>query len=83
MATELEIDAICMRISSRLESLNRLPHEVRSELFGDSWPAMWGMRNRIAHTYTQVEPSVVIATLNMDLPEIRKQILNHLDQQCA
>ncbi|WNM26406.1 DUF86 domain-containing protein [Demequina capsici] len=78
VATELEIDAICMRLASGLESLSRLPEEIRTELFGSTWAAMWGMRNRIAHTYAQVEAPVVIATLEEDRPHIRTLIVDYL-----
>ena len=40
---------------------------------------MWGMRNRIAHTYARVEEAVVIATVRDDVPEIRSRIRAYLD----
>jgi len=40
---------------------------------------MWGMRNRIPHTYSRVEETVVIATVRDDLPEIRTRIRAYLD----
>ncbi len=73
------IDAICMRISAGLEALNALSTGTREQLFGDQWPAMWGMRNRIAHTYSRVEEEVVIATVRDDLPEIRTRIRAYLN----
>jgi uncharacterized protein with HEPN domain len=76
---EKTIDAICMRISAGVEALSALPARSRDRLFGDQWPAMWGMRNRIAHTYSRVETAVVIATVRDDLPEIRARTRAHLD----
>lgn len=76
---EKTIDAICMRISAGIEALNALSPSRRNQLFGDQWPAMWGMRNRIAHTYSRVEVAVVIATVRDDLPEIRARIRAHLE----
>ena len=76
---EKTIDAICMRISAGIEALNALSPHRRDQLFGDEWPAMWGMRNRIAHTYSRVEVAVIIATVREDLPEIRSRIRAYLD----
>ncbi len=76
---EKTIDAICMRISAGIEALNALSPSRRNQLFGDQWPAMWGMRNRIAHTYSRIEVAVVVATVREDLPVIRAQIRAYLD----
>lgn len=76
---EKTIDAICMRVSAGIEALNALSPSRRDQLFGDQWPAMWGMRKRIAHTYSRVEVAVIIATVREDLPEIRERIRAYLD----
>lgn len=67
---EKTVDAICMRIAAGVESLHALEPERRAELFGDAWSTTWGMRNRIAHTYSRVEPSVIMATVRLDLPPL-------------
>ena len=72
------IDAICMRIAAGVDALDGVSRELRDQLFGDTWPAMWGMRNRIAHTYALVEESVVVATVRKDLPELRARIEAHV-----
>lgn len=72
------LDAICMRIAAGVDSLNSLSQELRDQLFGEEWYAMWGMRNRIAHTYARVEEEVVVATVHIDLPEIRLRIDRYL-----
>ncbi len=59
--------------------LNALSPSRRNQIFGDQWPAMWGMRNRIAHTHSRVEEDVVIVTVREDLPEIRARIRSYLD----
>jgi uncharacterized protein with HEPN domain len=64
------IDAVCMRLAAGIESLSRLDAETREELFGRTWPAMWGMRNRIAHGYLLVETSIVRSTVERDIPSI-------------
>lgn len=64
------IDAICMRLSAGIEVLAGLDDATRGRLFGDSWPQMWGMRNRIAHGYLLVSPAIVRTTLQRDVPGI-------------
>ena len=71
---QMVVDAICMRLSAGVEVLNRLDPADRDALFGDSWPLMWGMRNRIAHGYLLVEPTIIRRTLDTDIPAIIKQI---------
>ena len=39
-------------------------------MFGDAWPLMWGMRNRIAHGYLLVDTDIVRRTLEHDIPPI-------------
>lgn len=71
---QLVIDAVCMRLSAALEVLNRLAPDVRDELFGDDWAAMWGMRNRIAHGYLLVNSPIVRQTLKVDIPSLISRI---------
>lgn len=73
-AEQLVIDAVCLRLCAGLEVLNRLDPAVRDGLFGDSWPLMWGMRNRIAHGYLLVDPVIVRRTLDLDIPPIISRI---------
>jgi uncharacterized protein with HEPN domain len=49
LTDQLVIDAVCMRLSAGVEALARLDTDTRDQLFGNAWPLMWGMRNRIAH----------------------------------
>ena len=68
--TQLVVDAVCMRLSAGIEALSRLTEAERLEIFGSGWVPMWGMRNRIAHGYLLVEPSIVRQTLHKDVPVI-------------
>lgn len=72
------VDAMCMRIAAGIESLHAIPTEKREELFGNAWPTMWGMRNRIAHTYSRVEGEVILATVRLDLPQLLTVIREEL-----
>ena len=76
---QLVIDAICMRLSAGLEALARLDAATLDRLFGDAWPLMWGMRNRIAHGYLLVDPDIVRRTLEHDIPPIMANIEGALD----
>jgi uncharacterized protein with HEPN domain len=75
---QLVIDAICMRLSAGLEALARLDTAIRDRLFGDAWPLMWGMRNRIAHGYLLVDTDIVRRTLEHDIPPIMASIEDEL-----
>ena len=74
LADQLVIDAICMRLSAGVEALARLDTPTRDRLFGDAWPLMWGMRNRIAHGYMLVDTDIVRRTLEHDIPPIMASI---------
>lgn len=67
---QLVIDAVCMRLSAGVEVLSSLDAATRDRLFGDAWPLMWGMRNRIAHGYLLVDAEIVRRTLDHDIPPI-------------
>lgn len=74
LTDQLVIDAICMRLSARIEALGRLESTRRDRLFGDAWPIMWGMRNRIAHGYLLVDADIVRRTVEHDIPPILTSI---------
>ena len=67
---QMVVDAMCLRLAAGIETLARLEADVRDEIFGDDWPFMWGMRNRIAHGYTLVSLNIIFETLAVDVPHI-------------
>lgn len=75
---QLVIDAACMRLSAGIGVLARLDQAVLDDLFGDSWPLMRGMRNRIAHGYLLVDTEIILRTLEDDIPMIVEQIRRRL-----
>jgi len=77
---QLAVDAICMRLSAGIEVLSRLDASDRARIFGDDWPLMWGMRNRIAHGYLLVDPTLVRQTVETDLPVIVRGVGDELDR---
>ena len=79
LADQAVVDAVCLRISAGIEALARLDSDTRDELFGEDWPLMWGMRNRIVHGYMLVDASIVRQTLVDDIPLIVGKIHTFLD----
>ncbi|MCI1748859.1 MAG: DUF86 domain-containing protein [Acidipropionibacterium sp.] len=76
---QLVIDAVCMRLSAGIEALATLDPSVRDMIFGDDWPLMWGMRNRIAHGYLLVDSSIIRQTLIIDIPSLMARIEKALE----
>ena len=76
---QLVIDAVCMRLSAGIEALAALNPAIRQTLFGDAWSLMSGMRNRIAHGYLLVDPTIIRATLTHDVPSIMHRIRRALN----
>ncbi len=56
-------------LSAAIESIAWISEARRVREFGDSWPAIWSVRNRIAHGYIHVDDRIIHATVNEDLPE--------------
>ena len=78
LTEQLVIDAVCMRLSAAVEVLAAVDDQTRERLFGEDWPAMWGMRNRIAHGYLLVEAVVVRRTVEVDLPILAGRVREEL-----
>ena len=69
LADETIFDAVCMRLSAAIESVASISEARRVREFGDSWPAIWSVRNRIAHGYIYVDDQIIHATVSEELPE--------------
>lgn len=78
LVDETIFDAVCMRLSAAIESVASINEASRFREFGDSWPVIWSVRNRIAHGYIYVDDQIVHATVNEDLPEF-EQALRRLE----
>jgi uncharacterized protein with HEPN domain len=76
---DLDVDAVCMRLSAGIEALAALDATTREEIFGGMWPLMWGMRNRIAHGDLLVDAAIVRQTVMQDVPSIMSRIWLRLD----
>lgn len=72
-------DAVLMQLVNIGEMVNRLSDSF-SEKHGDlPWHQIIGMRNQIAHGYFEIDPKEVWNTAKNDLPELKKQIKQILD----
>lgn len=70
MDSQVTLDAVALRLSAAVEALSRLEPDDRHTLFGDLWPVMWGMRNRIAHGYLLIDEAIFRSTAERDLPQL-------------
>ena len=66
------IDAVSRRLEAAIESLNDAG--VGVDLFGSMWPAIRGLRNRLAHGYTDADPEIIRNTIKYDLDEFEATI---------
>lgn len=65
-------DAVCMRLSAAIESVAMVSETSRLSAFGDAWPAIWSVRNRIAHGYVHINRVVIVATVENDLGDFER-----------
>jgi uncharacterized protein with HEPN domain len=77
---QLVLDAAALRLTAAIDSVSRIPGEVRSGVIPESrWRAIKGMRNWIAHAYGFIDPSVLRRTLNYDVVELERYVRELLD----
>lgn len=75
------VDAVSLRLSAGIDALRHLDETELSALFGEDWPRMRGMRNRIAHGYGGVEASIVVRTVETRLPSIIATLTDCIDTE--
>ena len=68
---DVVVDAVALRLAAMVDALGRLPGNVLEVMFGDAWPAMRGLRNRIAHEHHAVNADVLRITVTEELPQVR------------
>jgi len=76
----LDYDAILMQIIVIGESVNSLSDEFKEKHRELPWYEAVGLRNRIAHGYFDVKPEVVWKTVEQDLPKLRKQVQDIIEE---
>lgn len=67
-------DAVCMRLSAAIESIGSIDEDLRNQVFVSTWPAVWSVRNRIAHGYIYVDQTIITSTVTGDLPSFENDI---------
>ncbi|MBA3309853.1 MAG: DUF86 domain-containing protein [Nocardioidaceae bacterium] len=72
-------DAVCLRLGAAIESVSKVPADVREPVLGDRWRAIWATRNRIAHLYVLVDRQIIEQTVDQDVPAFRDAIITMLE----
>lgn len=72
---DLLFDAVCMQLSSAIESANGISPERRDALFGSEWTLIKAMRNSIAHDYAFVDSTMVSDSVEIEVPKFREKLL--------
>ena len=65
------------------EAATRVSPDARAEIPALPWPAIVGMRNRLAHGYYDVDLDVVWNTLTVDLPPLIAELERHLERSAS
>lgn len=82
---ELRTDPVVQAATQRWieiigEAASRLSDELRAANPGIPWRSMIGMRNVLAHGYFDIDPAVIQAVVDRDIPTIARRIRQILDQ---
>jgi len=72
-------DAILLQLIVLGEAVFNLSDEFKETHDQLPWFEVVGLRNRIAHGYLETKPDVVWDTVNNDIPKLKKQIDQILD----
>ncbi len=80
ISDETVADAVSLRLAATIETLQRGAPELTTSLFGDDWPVIWGMRNRIAHGYAWINLETVRVTVDEDLPAVEGAVRALIEQ---
>lgn len=67
---EVLLDSIMFRIIQISENCNKLTNEFKEKNKSIPWMSLKGMRNRIVHDYGEVDYSIIIDTVLIDIPEV-------------
>lgn len=68
-------DAICRRLEIIGEAASKLDDEFKDKYSDVPWYKIVGMRNLLIHEYFHVDLDQVWSTIEISIPELKKQIL--------
>ena len=69
-----DFNAICLEFIQIGEKVNDLPPSFYDSYPDIPWHELYGLRNRIVHGYEKVKKSIIWATIQQDLPLIKKEL---------
>lgn len=70
-------DAVLRNLQTLSESTQKLPQAWKDQFPEIPWPQIGGFRNRLAHEYLGIKPSLVWTAIERDLPKL-KQVIQEL-----
>ena len=73
-------DAVLMRLAVIGESANKIPADVRNNNKKIAWRKIINLRNLIVHDYSSVNVERIWKIIQQDLPILKKQIEELLEQ---
>ena len=62
------------------EAVNALPENLLDLYPEVSWKQIIGIRNRLIHEYFRIDPEIIWAVTEQDIPELRTVILKMLNE---
>jgi uncharacterized protein with HEPN domain len=74
LADDKTSSAVIRKLEIIGEAAKQVPEELRRRLPGAPWREMAGMRDRLIHSYFNVDYPLVWATLNERLPALKKEL---------
>lgn len=75
-----DYNAICLEFIQIGEKVNLLSDDFYNLHPSVPWHELYGLRNRIVHGYDKVNKSIIWATLQQDLPVIKSEIQDIINQ---
>ena len=76
----MTIDAIVRNLSIIGEAVKNIPDEMKKRYSAISWHEITGMRNKVVHEYFAVDEEILWKTVKEDLPIVKKQIQEILEE---
>lgn len=62
------------------EAVKHLPQEIKNKSSYKNWKQIAGMRDKLIHEYFGVDYSIVWATIETDLPDLKNAVIKLLEK---